>query len=131
MKHIHILLLLLLPLVTLCSCDEMTDNDGKTRIIQDSLNTVLPTWQALKIKVENDRTEMNVVVGDATFYKASPEVKKQKAEELGKMILRIYGKDSYLKKGSLTVTADIRNQSEHPEDGIIVPIDFTALKEGK
>jgi len=110
------------------SCKEMNDNDGKTQIVQDSLINVFPTWQALKIKIDDNRTEMNIIIGDAAFYKASPEVKNQKAIELGKMVLRIYGKDNYLEKGNLTVTKDIHNTSETPADGITVPINFSELK---
>ncbi len=110
------------------SCDEVNENDGKTRIIQDSLVNVLPTWQALKITVNKDRTNISVVVGDATFYKASPEKKTEKAAELGKMILRIYGKDCLLRTGDLVVTADITNRSFAPPDGISTPIDLQGLK---
>ena len=70
---------------------------------------------------------MSIVVGDATFYKATDDVKKEKASALGKMVLRILGKN-FLDKGNLIVTADIHNTSENPVDGILIPIDFTALK---
>jgi len=109
------------------SCDD-AENDGKTRVIQDSLVNVLPTWQALKIKVDDNKTNMHIVVGDATFYKASDDVKNKKADELAKMILRIYGKDNYLEKGTLIITADIRNKIDTPADGVSIPIDFSALK---
>jgi hypothetical protein len=127
MKQLLTVLILATTIFAIPSCDR-TENDGKTRIIQDSLNTVLPTWQALKIKVEDDRSKMTIVVGDATFYKASADEKNKKAEEVGKLVLRIYGKDNYLEKGSLIVTKDIRNESENPADGIQLPIDFTGLK---
>jgi hypothetical protein len=71
---------------------------------------------------------MTIIVGDLKFYAASPEEKAQKAEELGKMIMRIYGKGNYLKEGTLIVTKDIRNESEAPADGISTPIDFEGLK---
>ena len=118
---------LLISVTSFFSCKEGVDNDGKTRIIQDSLNSVLPTWQALKIKVE-DNTNMKIVVGDATFYKASADVKAKKAEALGEMVLRIYGKGNYLEKGTLIVTSDVKNNSETPADGISVPIDFSEMK---
>lgn len=126
MKNGFLALVGAIMIFMLPSC-EMNDNDGKTRIIQDSLVNVLPTWQALKIKVE-DHTVMNIIVGDATFYKASPDEKNKKAEEVGRMVERIYGKDNMLQKGNLIVTSDIRNESENPKDGIQIPIDFSALK---
>ena len=114
------------------SCNEV-DVDGKSRVIQDSLVNIFPSWQALKIKVGDNNTSMLIVMGDATFYKAAQEEKAKKADELGRMILRIFGKNNYLEKGNLIITADIRNTSETPPDGISIPIDFSALKknEGK
>jgi hypothetical protein len=114
--------------VSSCSMFSGADNDGKTRIIQDSLVNVLPTWQALKIKVDDNNTNMHIVVGDATLYKASDDVKKSKADEVAHLVLRIYGKGNYLEKGTFTVTADTKNTSETPADGVNVPIDFSGLK---
>jgi hypothetical protein len=131
MKQFLAFLIVATSVLLMPSCQEMNDNDGKTRIIQDSLNNVLPTWQALKIKVEDNRTRMTVVVGDATFYKASDEVKSKKAADLGKMILRIYGPNNYLEKGTLIVTKDVQNNSEAPADGISIPIDFEGLKKAE
>jgi len=122
--------LLILSACSLSACNE-ADTDGKTTIIQDSLVNVLPTWQALKISVENNKTEMKVVVGDATFYNASPEEKKHKADDLARMVLRIYGPGNYLEKGTLIVTKDVRNQSWDPSDGVATPLDFKSFKTQK
>jgi len=111
------------------SCNQV-DTEGKTRIIQDSIGNVLPTWQALKIHVENNQSDMKIVVGDASFYKAPEDVKKQKADELARMILRIYGPGNYLEKGELIVTANTANSSEAPPDGISIPINFAEIKKG-
>ena len=110
------------------SCKEGTSNDGKTLVIQDSISNIFPTCQALHINVEGDKSVMVVVIGDLTFYKASPEEKSKKAAELGKMILRIYGKDNHLDKGMLVVTNDLYNTSDEPKDGIVTPMDFSELK---
>ena len=110
------------------SCNQV-DVDGKTLILQDSLATVLPTWQALKVKVGENNTSMLIVVGDASLYKAPDAEKSKRAQELGKMVLRIFGKGNYLEKGNLVITADIHNTSETPADGVNIPIDFTALKQ--
>jgi len=111
----------------LYSCNEM-DVDGKTQIVHDSLANIFPTWQAVKIKVGDNNTSMLIVIGDASFYKASDGEKAKKATELGQMVLRIFGKGNYLEKGNLVVTGDIHNNSETPPDGIAIPIDFAALK---
>jgi Ribonuclease G/E len=110
------------------ACKEGNDNDGKTNILQDSVINVLPTWQAFHANIYDNRAGINIVVGDLTFYKASPADKAKKAEELGKMILRIYGKGNYLEKGTLIVTNDIRNKDEAPKDGITTPIPIAELK---
>ncbi len=121
----------LLTLVLVCalhSCDRIGDISGKSQVVKDSLVNLFPTWQSAKIIIGDNNTTMSVVIGDATFYKAPDNVKKEKAQELGKMVLRICGKDNFLEKGYMVVTADISNISASPSDGISVPIDFTALK---
>lgn len=128
MKRLFLLSVFAALMLAMFSCNEMNDNNGKTLILKDSLVNVLPTYEAVHIKVNDDHDFMLIVVGDVTFYKASPEEKTRKAEEVGKMVLRIYGKDNYLKKGSLIVTKDNRNTSDNPADGISTPIDFEALK---
>lgn len=110
------------------SCKEGNDNDGKTVIVQDSLVNVIPTWQALKVKIEDNRTEMKIIIGDPAFYALSPEEKAKKANEVAQMVLRIYGKGNYLEKGKLIVTKNARNTEEEPADGISTPLDFEGLK---
>lgn len=124
----YILPLLIAPLFFMASCEEGADTEGKTRVVQDSLINVLPNWQALKIKVDDNNTHMKVVVGDASFYTVSPDVKKQKADDLAKMVLRIYGQGNHLEKGELIVTKDVKNTSENPADGISIPMDFDGIK---
>ena len=111
----------------LYSCNEV-DYESKKLVIQDSLVNVFPRWQALKLEIGDNNTSMLIVIGDATFYNAPQEEKSKKAEELGRMILRILGKGNYLETGNFIVTADIHNTSRTPPDGISIPIDFTALK---
>ena len=117
-------------MTTLVSCDE-GEIAGKSQTIQDSLVNIFPTWQSVKIKVGDNNMSMIVVIGDATFYKAPDDVKKAKAIELGKMVLRLWGSHNYFDKGNLIVTSDTRNISESPADGISIPIDFAGLKAGK
>ena len=110
------------------SCKEVAENDGKTVVLYDSIGKVLPTIQSLDIHVDDDRSNMKIVIGDVTFYNASAAEKAQKAKELGKMILRIYGPNNMLTKASLTVTKDVHNKDEAPKDGIVTPIDIEGLK---
>ena len=121
-----------LAFIFICSLyacgDRIGDISGKSQIVKDSLVNIFPTWQSAKIVITDNNTGMSVIIGDATFYTAPDDVKKAKAEELGKMILRICGKNNFLEKGNLVVTSDVRNISASPVDGVSVPIDFTALK---
>lgn len=110
------------------SCGDNKDYEGKTVVLQDSLVNVFPTWQALKVKVVEDKTVINVIIGDATFYKASETEKQQKADELAAMIERIYGPGNRLQQGNLVVTDDIHNNSETPPNGITVPLHFKDKK---
>jgi len=127
MKSICLSLLAIITVVSFYSCAN-GDLTGKTQVIHDSLITVFPTWQSVQIKIGDNNTSLSVVIGDATFYKAPDDIKRAKAEELGKMILRICGSNNYLETGSLIVTADINNTSENPADGIKIPVDFPGLK---
>lgn len=115
-------------LIATYSCKEGVDNSGKTTILHDSMANVLPNWQSLKIKVSDEQDEMLIVVGDVSLYKASPEERLRKVDEVGTMVLRIYGKENQLRKGQLIVTKDARNESWEPADGILTPIDFESLK---
>ncbi len=117
-----------LAVTVFSSCHEGLDFDKLQKNFQDSLSTVVPTWNAMKLKPENDGTQLLLVIGDPTFYGTSNDFKTKKADELGLMILRMAGKNNYLASGTLIVTKDPKNQSESPEDGQKFAIDFSALK---
>jgi len=127
MKRLLTILAVLAFFAAMFSCNEV-DNNGKTTIIRDSLVNVLPTWQSCRIHVSDDNTNMRIVVGDLTLYKATDEVKNKKAQEVAQLALRIYGKGNYLEKGTFIVTADINNKIDTPSDGVSIPIDFSAMK---
>lgn len=128
MKKLLLPVILMAWMGAISSCSDGTEYDSKKTIIQDSLNSVIPTWQALTVNIEDNKTHMNIIVGDATFYSASAEEKNRKADELGKMVMRIYGKGNYLEKGNLIVTKDVKNTSANPADGVATPIDFAGIK---
>ncbi|NDC41924.1 MAG: hypothetical protein EBZ77_10295 [Chitinophagia bacterium] len=127
MKKILLAVTLLLAMGTFQACN-FTDYEAKKQVVQDSLATIFPTWQAAKIWIADDNTTINVVIGDQSFYKAAPEVKQEKANAAGKMILRIFGKGNYLKTGKLSVTNDIRNTSMTPADAINLDMNIAAAK---
>ena len=128
MKQLFYAAIVAAALFSLPSCKDMEENDGKTTILYDSISNVLPTVQAIRAHVDEDKSRMRVIVGDLTFYNASAAEKEKKAAELGKMILRIYGPNNLLTHGSLTVTKNVRNTEDEPKDGITTPIDFEGLK---
>ena len=82
---------------------------------------------SITIKVA-DKTQLKVVLGGASLYATDAAKKQQMAGELGQMALRIFGKDSYLKTGTLVITKDEQNSSESPADGVSTPIDIEGLK---
>ena len=77
MKPIILSLLAFVTITTFYSCDQW-NIEGKSQIIQDSLVTIFPSWQAAKIKIGDNNTSMSVVIGDAAFYKATDDIKKRK-----------------------------------------------------
>ena len=127
MKRIILILLAAAGSLVVPGCKEM-ENDGKTLIVQDSLATVFPTYQSVKILIDEDRSHMKLVIGDVTFYSASPEEKAKKAREYGLLVERIYGKGNLLKRGEVVVTKDPRNTEMEPKDGVSTPIPFDELK---
>lgn len=127
MKRFLVVAVTSLLIVVFHSCKDMSQYEGKTRILQDSISHIFPTYEALHIDVNDDYTNIIVVLGDKKFYTASQELKGKKADELGRMILRIYGKGNDLKKGMLVVTMDTRNTSNTPADGIKTPINLEQL----
>ncbi len=128
MKYFFGLVIASFLLFSMPSCKDGMNWDSVKHKMEDSLITILPTWQSLTLKPESDGTKLLIVVGDATLYKATPDQKAKKAAEVGKMILRVVGENNYLESGSFIVTANVRNDVENPADGIVTPIDFVAIK---
>ena len=126
MKHI-VLTLAFAGILLSCfsSCKEGGQpEDAKWPVLKDSLANIFPTWQAAQSYKQLDNTVFDIVIGDKTFYAASAEEKAAKAAQLGQMVQRIYGNDGHFEKGQLTVTMDVKNTSQHPADGVSVPIPF-------
>jgi outer membrane protein assembly factor BamA len=96
--------------------------------MKDSIFNAYPNSVAsVLIKVE-DKTELNIVLGGNNLYKSSEDKRQQMANELGMMTVRIFGKDSYLKTGKLTLTKDERNSSITPTDGVSSGINIDSLE---
>lgn len=129
MKRSIFFCLLAICATALFSCKDVANMNGRTPILYDSIRiTKVVPYQSLHIELNDEWTEITVVVGDPKFYEASAEEKNKKAEELGRMIARIYGSENYLDKGNLIVTKDVNNTSNAPADGIKTPIDVAKAK---
>ena len=126
MKRIVLMLFVAVGLFAMPSCKEEAEKDY-TKVMEDSLATVLPTWQSVKVNVQN-KTYVDVIVGDLGFYSAAPEVRAQKAKELGGLLLRLYKGDNYFEKGNMIITKDPKNTDMAPKDGVSTPIPFGELK---
>lgn len=114
-----------IALSSMTSCKEGDmGSDAKWPVLRDSLANIFPTWQAAQGYKQSDNTIYDIVIGDKTFYTASPEEKAKKAALLGQMIQRIYGADGHFEKGELVVTRDVKNTNQHPADGVSTPIPF-------
>jgi len=110
------------------SCQDETSYTPQIEQMRDSLFHNYPTTVAsITIKVE-DKTDLKVVLGGQTLYAKAAENKAKMAEEVGYMAARIFGKDSYLRTGSLIITKDERNVAVAPPDGIATPIDLEGIK---
>ncbi len=129
MKRLLLLVASALFVMNIFSCKEVESLKGRSRILEDSMVNIFPTYESLHIELNDDETEITVVVGDLKFYPTSAEEKSKKAEELGKLIVRVYGTENYLNKGTLIATKDRNNTSNTPADGIATPIELKKMKE--
>lgn len=127
MKRIVLALCVAVGLLAVPSCKEV-ENDGKSQVVQDSLAIVFPTYQSVKILIDEDHSHMKLVIGDAGFYSSSADEKAKKAIEFGELVERIYGPGNQLRRGEIVVTKDPRNTELEPKDGISTPIPFDKVK---
>lgn len=127
MKQTLLLLLLAISTGLLPSCKEV-NTEGKAQVLQDSMINIFPNWQALKVWVDDNNTEIDVVMCDKSMYSAPAAEQKQKADALAKMIVRIYGMENYLTTGKLILTMDANNTAKAPADGVTILMDIAAEK---
>jgi hypothetical protein len=129
MKRILLAASVSLALFSLPSCKDDTGTDApQITKLTDTLLKAYATVGSVKVQVE-DRTQINVVLGDAHLYAASEADKAKTAKEVGQLAVSIFGKDTYLQKGKLIVTKNERNTLLTPPDGQSTPIDIKAIKE--
>ena len=129
MKRIFLpLVFVVLAALSVFSCKDDESDAVQMTQLKDSIFAAYPTTVACVNMHVAGKTDLNIVLGGAELYKSAAAKKEQMANEIGLMALRIFGKDSYLKNGKLTLTKDERNTSENPADGISANIDLERLK---
>lgn len=128
MKKLLFCIIAGLALQTNFACKDPDASDmTQINAVRDSIFKVYPTVGSILIKVE-DRTSVKVILGDSHLYTATVQHRQEEAQEIGKIVLHAFGKDTYLDKGVLLVTQNERNSEEAPADALSTPIDIKVLK---
>jgi len=127
MKKLLIPLVVLLVIAGMSACNDEETDSQNVQQLYDSIGVYYPTAQAIRIN-PLDRENLIVVLGDLSLYNAQPEVRQSAATKIGSIAMGLWGKHSYLKKGSLVITRDVRNEKNDPADGITTPINIDSLR---
>jgi len=127
MKKLLVPLVVLLVIAAMSACNDEETDSQNVQQLYDSIGVYYPTAQAIRIN-PLDRENLIVVLGDLSLYNAPPEVRQSAATKIGTIAVGLWGKHSYLKKGSLVITRDLRNEKNDPSDGIATPINIDSLR---
>ncbi len=119
---------LALFVIAFSSCEDEQSFMPQENAMKDSIFKAYPTTVASVWIHVTDKTDLKVVLGGKKLYSSKNEEKQQMADDLGKMALRIFGKNSTLNKGMLIITQDEQNSQDAPADGIGNPINIEELK---
>ena len=96
--------------------------------LEDSIPHLIPGVSTIHTIQDDDYTKVRVIIGDVSFYSASPDVKQQAANKVAITLLRILGPDNNISKGTLVITKNIRDNIDNPPDGINIEMNFDSLK---
>ena len=110
----------------LSGCKVGEDSDmAQIKELKDSVLHRYATTGSVLIHIE-EHTAIHIVVGDMALYKGSDGRKESVAAEMVSIVNAIFGKNTRLQSGKLTITKDIANSNENPVDGIDIPLKMTA-----
>ncbi len=124
MKNILLVGMFCAVFAALHSCKSgEASNMPQMQMLRDSIFNTYATVGAIKMKVENG-SHLHLVLGDAKLYAATTQDQQKEADDIAKLALRIFGKESSLRTGKLIVTKNERNEDEQPKDGKEVPMHF-------
>ncbi len=115
-------------IVIVSSCKDETSYMPQITQMKDSIFKAYPTTVASIWMNVLDKTDLKIVLGGKRLYATQDAEKQKMAADMGTMAWRIFGKDSYLKKGTLVFTKDEQNTVDTPADAVTVPINMDAAK---
>jgi len=115
-------------IVAISSCKDDVDYTPFENTMKDSIFAAYPTSVGSVRLHATDKTDLRIVLGGQKLYATPPQDRQKMADDLGKMAIRIFGKDSYLRTGVLVLTKNEQNTEDSPADGISTKIDIEALK---
>jgi len=96
--------------------------------IKDTVFKSYPTVAGVTVKVSDDGKEISIVLGDKHLYNASPETQQKEANDVAAMALNIFGKDNLLKKGTVIISKDEKNEQPAATDSKTIIINLDSLK---
>ena len=120
--------ILAVAIVAISSCKDEADYLPYESAMRDSIFSAYPTTVASIHLHATDKTDLRIVLGGQKLYTSAQEERQKMADDLGRMAIRIFGKDSYLKTGVLILTKNEQNTLDTPADGISTKINIEALR---
>ncbi len=107
MKHIFTGLAAATLLLSLHSCNmkEMTPNDTNNEKLKETVFKNYPTVNYIGVKVNEDRENIMVTLGDKELFGADAAKQQQVADEIGQTVAPLYEPNNYLKKGTVKFVA--------------------------
>ncbi len=128
MKKRFLRLLSLGLILIALSCNNNPGNMNEMKIVQDSIFAQYPMVAAVTVNVLDDK-ELIIALGSSELYLShNTDAKQQMAQDLGAMVLRIFGHDTKLEKATLLITANEQNKEPQPEDAQKFTIDLPHSK---
>jgi hypothetical protein len=143
MKKILPLAIVAAIAISMTACKDEESNMAQMETMKDSIFKAYPSVASVNIKVE-EHTNIHITLGSKKLAKDDEAARRQLANELGVMALRIFNKSDNnestnnvinaldksdeLEKGTLTITPTESNIKIDPEDGVNTPINIDSLK---
>lgn len=127
MKNLIILLTVLG--IAFASCKELSETSHMEEMtkMKDSIFSVYPSVASITINVR-DRKQLLITLGSEKLAKSTDTERRQVADELAAMTLRIFGKDSGIEEEKVIITADEKNTAAEPAGALVSVISIDSLE---